>query len=65
MLPVPPQRSSPPGALRLSNNSGRAGLACFHVTQPSASVGSGKLLCPLCLSGDALASVPVPVLVSI
>lgn len=65
VLPVPPQRSSQPGALRLGNDSGRAGLARFHVTQPSASVGSGRLLCPLCLSGNALASIPVPVLVPI
>ena len=28
-------------------------------------MGSGRLLCPLCLSGNALVSVPVPVLVPI
>ena len=32
VLPAPPQWSSPPGALRLGNDSGRAGLASFHVT---------------------------------
>ena len=67
-----PHQPSLQRALRLGSDSGRACLTFSPGTYASASVGPGSLLCPLCLSGSALAlgvvvalrlaAVPVPVL---